>query len=222
MRQRRRILEAARALFDAHGIDRVTMATLTAASGVQASTMYQYFHGKDAIVAALVSEIFGAGTVRFNLRQNQALTAYEKIAGILNLLAEELVERPENVRFMAQFDALYARDWPVEKLLALEAQAGLHNFNFLARLIRQGITDGSLRSDLHPTYTLHAVLNAVIGVQRRFAVLGDKVEQEFGQPVDRLFREVLRILLLGMAAPVSTETAQRKARSSTRKGRAAI
>jgi AcrR family transcriptional regulator len=219
-RQRRRILEAARALFDAQGIDRVSMATITAKSGLQPSTIYQYFSGKDAIVAALVGEIFSLGAERLHVRLNATPTAYEKIAAILDMLAEELTEHPEDVRFMAEFDVLYAREWPVEKLLVLEAQAGLNNFNFLARLIRQGIADGSLRRDLHPTYTLHAVLNAVIGVQRRFAVLGDKVEEEFGQPVDRLFRETLRILLQGMAAPAGVEAPQNKAHPSKRKGRA--
>ncbi len=208
-------------LFDAHGIDRVTMAAITAASGVQPSTIYQYFPGKDEIVAALVGEIFTLGTERLHSTLHEQSSALAKIAALFDHLADELAHRPENVRFMAQFDALYARDWPVERLLALEAQVGLRNFTFLTRLIRQGIADGSLRSDLHPAFTLHAVLNAVIGVQRRFAVLDDKVEQEFGQSTERLFREALRILLLGLAAPVQAKTSSGKTEKSTRTRRSA-
>ena len=55
-RQRRRILDAAWKLFDERGIDRVTMAEITSASGVQPSTMYQYFSNKDDIVWAIVGE----------------------------------------------------------------------------------------------------------------------------------------------------------------------
>ena len=56
-RQRRRILDAAWKLFDERGIDRVTMAEITSASGVQPSTMYQYFSNKDDIVWAIVGEL---------------------------------------------------------------------------------------------------------------------------------------------------------------------
>ena len=56
-RQRRRILDAAWKLLDERGIDRVTMAEITASSGVQPSTMYQYFSNKDDIVWAILGEL---------------------------------------------------------------------------------------------------------------------------------------------------------------------
>jgi hypothetical protein len=39
-----------------------------------------------------------------------------KITALLEFMADELSHRPAKVRFMAQFEALYARDWPVERL----------------------------------------------------------------------------------------------------------
>ncbi len=200
-RQRERILDSARELFDARGIDRVTMAEITAASGVQPSTLYKYFPNKDEIVAALVSEIFANDSLLIEQRVGSAPDALARIAALFDFFAEDLARSPRNARFMAQFDALYAREWPVEKLLAMEASSGLRDFHFLTRLIREGVADGSLRADLQPAFTLHAVLNAVIGLERRLAALGGKLETEFGQPIDRLFREALRILLLGMASP---------------------
>ena len=57
-RQRRRILNAAWKLFAEHGIDRVTMAEITSASGIQPSTTYQYFSNKDDMVwVILVGEL---------------------------------------------------------------------------------------------------------------------------------------------------------------------
>ena len=55
--------------------------------------------------------------------------------------------------------------------------------------------------NLDPELTMHAVLNAMIGSQRRLASLGNKVEAEYGNTVDRLFRETVRIMLLGLRAP---------------------
>jgi hypothetical protein len=47
---------------------------------------------------------------------------------------------------------------------------------------------------------MHAVMNAVVGAQRRLASLGDKVELEYGQPIDRMFRETIRVILFGLRA----------------------
>ena len=104
---------------------------------------------------------------------------------------------------MAQFDAMYARNWPPERLLALESQINPEGFQYFSKLIREGIADGSLRPDLDPNLTMHAVLNCVIGAQRRLASLGTKVEVEYGQTIDRLFRESIRVILLGLRAPDS-------------------
>jgi len=199
-RQRRRILEAAKTLFDERGIDRTTMAEIISASGLRASTIYQYFSSKDDIVWAILEEVLTESAARARLATAGAKTALARITALLERMADDLTERPETVRFMAQFDAMYARDWPVERLLTLEAQICPEGFKQFARLIRKGIADGSLRPDLDPELTLHAVVNAVAGAQRRLASLGRRVEVEYGKSIDSLFRETIRVLLLGLCA----------------------
>ena len=219
-RQRRRILDAAWRLFDERGIDRVTMAEITASSGVQPSTMYQYFSNKDDLVWAILSDLMHEGSGLAKKTMEDAQNALARISALLESMAAELSDNQVKVRFMAQFDAMYARDWPVERLLALESQIKPRPFQFFTGLIREGIADGSLRSDLDPDLTMHAVVNAVIGTQRRLASLGNKVELEYGQPIDRLFRETIRVLLLGLRAPETPPVLPRKtpnARKKTRK-----
>jgi hypothetical protein len=123
-----------------------------------------------------------------------------KITALLEAFGDELAEHPARARFMAQFDAMYALDWPVERLLAVEERIFPDRFREFAALIRDGIADGSLRSDLDTELTMHSIVNAVIGTQRRLASLGSRVEKEYGQPIDLLFRETIRILLLGLRA----------------------
>jgi AcrR family transcriptional regulator len=222
-RQQQRILDAAEKLFDEHGIDRVTMADITSASGLRASTIYQYFSNKDEIVWALLSDLFAENTQRAKQRLEGATTGLAKIAALLEFMADELSHRPAKVRFMAQFDALYARDWPAERLLTLEAQINPQGFRYFSELVREGIVDGSLRSDLDPDLTMHAVINAVVGAQRRLASLGNKVEIEYGQPIDWLFRETIRVILLGLRARESSTSTTfiepTKARKSTTRKR---
>ncbi|GGG87578.1 TetR/AcrR family transcriptional regulator [Edaphobacter dinghuensis] len=200
-RQRRRIMTAAQKLFDVDGIDRVTMANIISATGIRASTLYEYFSSKDEIVWALVEELMVQSSASIRTSIDDATgSALVKITALLQALGDELVQHSARVRFMAQFDARYAFDWSVERLVALEEQIFPGRFEELSALIRDGIADGSLRSDLDPELTLHAIVNAVIGAQRRLASLGSRVEKEYGQPIELLFRETVRILLLGLRA----------------------
>lgn len=200
-RQRRRILQAAQELCDVRGIDRVAMAEIVSATGIRASTLYEYFSNKDEIVWALVQQAMlqSSESIR-EVMDAVTGSALSKITALFQSLENELTDHPERVRFMAQFDAMYARDWSVERLIALEGQIIPGRFKDLGALIREGIADGSLRSDLDPDFTMHAVLNAVIGAQRRLASLDSRVEAEYGQPIDCLFHETVRILLLGLRA----------------------
>ncbi len=199
-RQRRRILEAAERLFDERGMDRATMAEITAASGVRASTVYQYFSNKDEIVWAILEGVFAEAAARMKAATEGAETALGKITALVDVMAEDLARRRATVRFMAQFDAMYAREWPAERLIAIEARISKRGFAEFRKLIRAGIADGSLRRDLDPNLTMHAVMNALIGAQRRLASLGNRVEKEYGKPVDELFREASRVILLGLRA----------------------
>lgn len=200
VRQRRRILDAAKALFDERGIDRTTMAEVMAASGLRASTLYEYFSKKDDIVWAIFSDTLEEESASAKIAVDGATTGLAKIMALLEHMADQLSNDPAKVRFMAQFDAMYARDWPVERLLTHEGEFNNSGFEVFRALIREGIADGSLRSDLDPDLTLHAVMNAVIGAQRRLASLGTKVELEYGQPIDRLLREMIRIIEFGLRA----------------------
>jgi AcrR family transcriptional regulator len=204
-RQRKRILDAAEKLFVERGIDRVTMAELTAASGLQPSTMYQYFSKKDDIVWAIVGNIMRKVSARSHEADATAMSALDKIIAFLEYMAEELANQRAQVRFMAQFDAMYSHDWPVERLLTLEAESSNMGSEVFRELIREGIVDGSLRSDLDPDLTMQAIINAAIGTQRRLASLGKKVELEYGQSVDRLFRETIRVIVRGLRATGSLE-----------------
>jgi AcrR family transcriptional regulator len=177
------------------------MADIRTATGVRTSTIYEYFSSKDDIVWAILRETMQQSAPRVQEAVARAAgPALAKISALMDALQEQLVERPQEVRFMAQFDALYARDWSAERLLSLEADLFPEGFAPLTALIREGIADGSLRGDLDPEIAMHAVLNAVIGTQRRLASLGSRVEAEYGQPVDRLFSEATGLILQGLRA----------------------
>ena len=216
-RQSRRILDAARKLFDERGIDRTTMAEIISASGLQPSTLYEYFSKKDEIIWAILSELLEQDAANVKIAIEGATTGLSRITALLEYMAGQLANNRATVRFMAQFDAMYARDWPAERLLTVEGQIHEHGFEAFRIWIREGIADGSLRPDLDPDLTLHAVVNAVIGAQRRLASLGNKVELEYGPPIDQLFEETIRIIVFGLAGPKRLKATKPIPRAKPRK-----
>jgi AcrR family transcriptional regulator len=199
--QRRVILEAARKLFIRDGIERVGIADIAVEAGLTRATLYQYFANKEDIAWALAQSIFEQTRERvLEPSLAGASTGYEAIERLFAHIIDQFLHDLDQVNFMAQFDHMYARHWSVERLVGLEALVVPGMVHVYTDLIRRGIADGSLRSDLDPTLTLHALINALVAVQRRFAFLGSKVEAEYGQSTERMLREVCRIILLGLKA----------------------
>jgi AcrR family transcriptional regulator len=58
---RQQVLDAAIAISDSEGIERLTMRRLANALGVEAMTLYHYFPGKDALLDGIVASVFGGG-----------------------------------------------------------------------------------------------------------------------------------------------------------------
>ena len=198
-RQRGRILKAAQELFDARGIDGVTIAEIVVATGIRPTTLYEYFANKDEIVWALVEEYTKQSATEIGERVAHVQgSVLAQIEAMFEAFEAELVEHPERVRFQAQFDAMYAHEWSADLMLAVQAEIVPDYPKSLSDLIRSGIADGSLRSDLNPDLTMHSIVNAVIAAQRRLASLGNRVEVEYGQSIRDLFHEATRIILLGL------------------------
>lgn len=197
----------------------MTIADVVNAAGIRPSTLYEYFSNKDDIVWAIVEEAIADAANRAQQAMDGARTALGKISALFEFMADGLTNHAPKIRFMAQFDAMYALEWSPDRLLSLEAQLSPGGFEYFSTLVRDGIADGSLRPDLDPDLTMHAVINAVIGAQRRLASLGRRVELEYGQPVDRLFRETLRVILLGLRATDPTPAMHRPKRSQPDKQR---
>jgi len=92
------------------------MAEIIAASWLRASTIYQYFSNKDDIVWAILEDALKDSATRAKKATETAVTALAKITALLEFMADELTGNRARVRFLAQFDAMYARDWPAERL----------------------------------------------------------------------------------------------------------
>ena len=146
---RARIVAAAQERFAAFGYRRTGVADIARQAGVAAGTLYRYFDGKEDIFRAVVRELHDAWLARAREVLGAPGTAIERLARLghasvefnrENSLINSIFRRDNEIIFAPLLEELHA-----ELLRA--------NVAMMADVIRDGIREGSLRSDLDPERT---------------------------------------------------------------------
>lgn len=139
-RTRARILEAARARFEADGFEGTTIATVAAAAGVATGTVMAHFPDKPALVAAAfhdaIAEVVDAAT-----GSAPEQPAIERLLHVAEALYRFYAARPELSRALVR-EATFPEGGPNE---ALTAQ--LQRFlGWVGETLAQGAARGELRA----------------------------------------------------------------------------
>ena len=196
-RQRTAILEAAKKLFIQKGIQATTLGEIATAARVTRPTIYQYFPNQTEIAWALLEEFFGTQEEMWRPLEGDG-TGYERLARLLSYHCIHWTQNPEPLRFLTQFDTMYARAQEVDRLLEITRRVLGGAPDAVIRVIREGIADGSLRPDLNPALTAAAILNMMAAMMARLEAHRTSVEVEYGYPPEQIFEEASRLLLAGM------------------------
>ncbi|MGW6457562.1 TetR/AcrR family transcriptional regulator [Streptomyces sp. NPDC055078] len=163
---RERILDAAREVFAAQGVD-APMSTVARRAGVGVATLYRRFPTRDALVTAAFAEQLGLCAAAFD----EALADPDPGRGLRALLEEvcttQVTDRGFAAVFMAQFPFMArspdGHDYDRERACAEER---------LARLVRRAREAGQLRDDFDPAdITLLLMANSGLAGQPREAAL---------------------------------------------------
>jgi len=189
-----RILEAAEKLFIQDGIDNVSMGAIADAARLARKTLYQYFPNKQEIAFAIFQKMVDGQWVKFDPNQIPQGSGFQRLEYFVLGMVDLLETAPEHIRFMVEFNTLYAREGDPARVRRTYAEGA----NYLTPIIQQGIADGSIRPDLEPEFVTASLLNLVAGMNSRFALLGSQVSEEYGQPVMELYRGICRIFLRGI------------------------
>ena len=95
---RRRILDAAAAIAGERGYDGTSVATVSARSGLPASSIYWHFQDKDALIAAVIERSFDRWLAAMSLPGPEAGSPRERITAMAIALAKALLEAPDFLR----------------------------------------------------------------------------------------------------------------------------
>ena len=204
--QRERILEVAERLFIRDGIDGVNLSDIAREARMTRNTLYEYFPNKQEVAWAIFKKISGDRAARSAGPLQQAEgSGFQHIQHLMLQMVEALETHPEHLRFIVEFNTLYAREGNPARVREIVEQAMGQGLGLLTEMIRQGIRDGSIRPDVDPNLLSAAILNLLSGMNSRFALLGDLIQEEYGQPVMAMYREICRAFLRGIQTPASQE-----------------
>jgi AcrR family transcriptional regulator len=95
---RRRILDAAAEIAGERGYEGTSIATVSARSGLPASSIYWYFADKDALIAAVIERSFDRWLAAMSLPGPEAGSPRERITAMAIALAKALLEAPDFLR----------------------------------------------------------------------------------------------------------------------------
>jgi AcrR family transcriptional regulator len=95
---RRRILDAAAAIAGERGYEGTSIATVSARSGLPASSIYWHFQDKDALIAAVIERSFDRWLAAMSLPGPEAGSPRERMTAMAIALAKALLEAPDFLR----------------------------------------------------------------------------------------------------------------------------
>lgn len=196
--QRERILDAAEMLFIEHGIDNVSISDIAAAARISRVTLYEYFPNKEEVTWAIFQKLVQEPV---DWEQAQAGTGYQRIEQAMMERISMLEKYPEHLRFIVEFNTLYAREGNPARVRQIVEQGASGGYDHFAQLIREGIADGSVRADLDPDLLSAALMNMLNALNSRFALLGGLIAEEYGHPVSEMYQEICRAFLRGIQNP---------------------
>jgi AcrR family transcriptional regulator len=95
---RRRILDAAAEIAGERGYEGTSIATVSARSGLPASSIYWYFEDKDALIAAVIERSFDRWLAAMSLPGPKVGSTHDRMTAMAVAVAKALLDTPDFLR----------------------------------------------------------------------------------------------------------------------------
>ncbi len=160
---RETIVDAAERLLEEGGPDAVTLPAVSNLADVALQTIYNRVGGRNAVLLAVAERAYAANRVYVDSAYREPGTPSDRVRAAALAYARFAIERPHQFRLLLD---------PPDLPEALEGIADLadEQNGKLAAALRDGIADGTIRSDIDPALTstlLWAMFNGVLALSWR-------------------------------------------------------
>ena len=172
-RRRKHLLEAGFDLFSKHGIEAVSMQMVAETADVGVATMYKYYQNKLNLVIAISASVWE--TVWQEVSQSVGLEALESRNAyqLVELYCDSIIrlyeERPEVLRFSANYKNFICREGVSDEQLAVQLDILKPVGMLFHRKYEAAKADGSIRTDLPEGELFTTITLTMLGMAERYA-----------------------------------------------------
>lgn len=182
------ILKAAAELFSEKGIHAASMNEISKAANLSKAAVYHYFESKEAMVEALVRQLFDADRPELRKLVENDEPAVSRLEGHVTALVRLLEKNIALYPVFAEFKALASRDRGVRKVLKPSFGAYIESFS---KIVSEGIKSGEFRKDFSSEEAAWALASIIEGaITMRHAT---------GRPLKRILLPSVRLFLKGLS-----------------------
>ena len=197
--RRRTIVDAAEAVLAEKGRDAVTMADIADEARLSRSLLYVYFEDMDDIMLAVTHRGFQSMRERFEAAVQAHDTGRSQIRAIGDAYVRFARKEPTYFDLVAQFESRAAApDDASERVRQCLAEAD-RGLGAMAEAIRNGIDDGSIRSNLDPRQTAVTLWGSTHGLIQLAANKGKGLEERYDLDPGSLVENGLDFLGLALS-----------------------
>jgi len=140
------MIHAARELFASKGYAETSVQEIVEAAGVTKGAFYYYFSSKDEVLELIHDEFLDYEISLVEELEKYGGTAPERLGSLVRDLIRSIIIYRENVRvFFQEFDRL-----PEPRKAEIEKRRRVYQ-QHVEDIVRDGVRQGSFRSDLDPT-----------------------------------------------------------------------
>lgn len=204
MERRGRLMSAAAEIFREQGLDGASLNDIAQRAGLDRATLYYYISSKEDLYRAVVADVVhenvnavqevrngdGSGAEKLTRAIHLLMSSYEKNYPHLFIFVAEDFGRRGQVRRQGRKPAASEaiQDWRADLVVLGDAY-----HSTLKGIIAEGVTDGSLSSNLSPGLVAHGVIGMVSWSHRWFKPDGGASAEEIAAGFSRIVLDGLGV-----------------------------
>lgn len=190
------ILNVAKEIFNESTIHQTKIKTIAKRSGIGEATFYRYFGDKTTLVKWVSLSYWEDLTKQFYQYYTDEIkpknSGYRKVESFLHIFELLYQEHKDFIRFTDDYDN-YIRDIK-EKEGSFEALQ-LSVKEMFVDLIKQGIDDATIRSDLSPKETYDMMAQMFMSILQRLTVRAGHLKVEYGLSIERCLEQYIEMFM---------------------------